>query len=341
MSFIRNPDYWDTTTIDGVEYQMPFMDRVVLPIIPDPATRLAALKTGGVDFSLSVLPAQWAMLDRVAPELQKISVAGGASARIVFRCDEPPFDDVRVRRAMMIGTNLEEFNKLWMATELPMHWFPTLAENPAYVPLEELPADIRILYDYNPPLARQLLAEADYPEGEIKLFTNLSGDDPLAIDTAALIKDQWAKIGIEVEIDAREQIDYYRVKYSHPPLWTGTVYDFYQQASPYLALSMSHKTGSDLNYGVYSSPELDALIAKIELELDVDEQTLLIKEASLLLMRDVASIPCSLSPIRIYWWPWLKNYYGEYTIQDDCCFAAILPYIWIDQDLKEALTGKR
>ncbi|MBA7711571.1 hypothetical protein ES703_120537 [subsurface metagenome] len=239
---------------------------------------------------------------------------------------------------MLIGTNLIECMKLWMAAELPMHWFPTLPGNPAYVPMEELPSDIRILYDYNPDLAMDMLEDALGPPDADGVFLriNLTTGSfvPKYVDTAALLKDQWAKIGVEVTIDPREQVDFTRVKYSHPPLWTGTVFDYYQQASPYLALSMSHYTGVDLNYGEYSNPVLDALIDEMGLELDVAEQSLLIKEGSLILMHDVASIPASLYPQRIYWWPWLKNYYGERTIQDDCCFSAILPYIWIDQDLK-------
>ena len=49
MSYKRNPDYWDTTIIDGQEYELPFIDKVVCPIIPDPSTRVAALRTGTFD----------------------------------------------------------------------------------------------------------------------------------------------------------------------------------------------------------------------------------------------------------------------------------------------------
>jgi len=34
-----------------------------------------------------------------------------------------------------------------------------------------------------------------------------------------------------------------------------------------------------------------------------------------------------------YWWPWIKNYYGERSIGDGE-LATILAYAWIDQDLK-------
>jgi len=333
MSFIRNPNYWDTTIINGVEYQMPFIDRVVLPIIPDPVTRLAALKTGKVDLSFSQPAEQWDTLDQATPDMENVDITGGASIRAIFRCDEPPFDDANVRRALMIGTNLKQFQFIWRASELPIHWYPILPGHPSYTPPEELPANIRILYDYNPILAKQMLADAGYPDGFMVNLTTIS-DDAKAIDMASLFEDQWAKIGVGVEIITLDTVEHTRQRYSHPPLWTGVIYDPHGEASATREFTMYQKTGVDLNYGAYSNLELDALCERMERELDVDEQDRLIKEAGFVLMDDVGSIPVSIVPQRIYWWPWLKNYYGTFTIQDDCCTSEVLPYIWIDQNLK-------
>ena len=40
---------------------------------------------------------------------------------------------------------------------------------------------------------------------------------------------------------------------------------------------------------------------------------------------------------KFYWWPWLRNYNGEYALDDDSGFFAMLPYIWIDEDLKKEM----
>jgi peptide/nickel transport system substrate-binding protein len=48
-TYVRNPNYWRTTTINGVEYETPFIDTLVMPIIPDESTKLAALRTGKLD----------------------------------------------------------------------------------------------------------------------------------------------------------------------------------------------------------------------------------------------------------------------------------------------------
>jgi len=80
MNLVRNPDYWNKTTIDGVEYQMPFIDRLVLTIIPDQATRVAALITGTIDLSRQVLSAQWSMVESTAPDLEKVSYLGSSTS---------------------------------------------------------------------------------------------------------------------------------------------------------------------------------------------------------------------------------------------------------------------
>ena len=50
VMYDRNPDYWLTTTIDGKEYELPFIDTVIYPIIPDESTQIAALRTAQLDW---------------------------------------------------------------------------------------------------------------------------------------------------------------------------------------------------------------------------------------------------------------------------------------------------
>ena len=53
--YLRNPNYWGTTTINGKVYDdIPFIDELVMPIIPDESTRIASLRTGGIDLTFVV-----------------------------------------------------------------------------------------------------------------------------------------------------------------------------------------------------------------------------------------------------------------------------------------------
>jgi len=85
---------------------MPFVDRLLRPIIPDVSTQIAALRTGELDFHANIPPEQWATLDNIAPKLLK-SRYSSSCIMISFDNTKPPFDNVDMRRAMMIGTDLE------------------------------------------------------------------------------------------------------------------------------------------------------------------------------------------------------------------------------------------
>ena len=95
--------------------------------------------------------------------------------------------------------------------------------------------------------------------------------------------------------------------------------------------------GGSANKDVHSNPEADDLVNRIMLELDVAERALLLKEAGLIILNDVVEIPLNLVTRKIYWWPWVKNYYGELTINDDATWAPVLKYVWLDQGLKKEM----
>ncbi|GAI12947.1 unnamed protein product, partial [marine sediment metagenome] len=124
ITYVRNPDYWNTTTIDGKEYQIPFADKLVLPIIPDVSTQLAALQTGVLDWVKSVPTQYWPALDKSYPDLLSSRASGGYGYVIVLDCTKEPFSDVNVRRAMMIGLDKEIFANLWGVGPLTAHWHP-------------------------------------------------------------------------------------------------------------------------------------------------------------------------------------------------------------------------
>ena len=77
--------------IPDASLQIPFVDRLVAPIIPDEATQMAALRTGKLDLHQLPPATQWAVLDK-APGIQsaEYSIQGMC---VAFAADEPPFED--------------------------------------------------------------------------------------------------------------------------------------------------------------------------------------------------------------------------------------------------------
>jgi len=335
MSFKRNPNWRKTTIINGVEYPLPFLDRIVAPIIPDEATQIANLRTGKMDYYYLVPNMYFDHLDETEIVSSKYTEAKGYG--VILKCTEPPFDDINVRQAMMIGTDMKAFGDLLDVGPLPLHWTPLWPGHPEtiFTPLEDLPAETRLLYDYNPELAIQMLADAGYPDGftiDYSTFTM-----PLNLDQAALLKYQWDKIGVEVEIKALDlsAFEMAEGKGKEEKPFKGALYAEPATGNPD-TLFRYGGTGGMENAGQWSDPYFDELGVKIRAANeagDYAEQDRLTKEAAVVFLNAAFSIPWNPMMNGIYWWPWLKNYYGETNLADQD-FYIPLAHAWIDQDLK-------
>jgi len=333
MTYAKNPEYWDTVTINGVEYELPFVDKLVYPIIKDQATRMSALRTGKIDYYVDVPTEQWGVLDKTSG-LRSVSRASGNGTVMGLNCTKPPLDDVRVRQALRIGTDLKPFGRLYSAEDQPIHWYPVAPGNPGiYLPLEELPEKVQRLYDYDPELAKKMLADAGYPDG---LTVPIYCESPLAVmvDIAALVADQWKEIGVDVEIVPVDTAAIGEHKYEVS--YEGGIVMSMEVANPIIALTAFGMTDGYVNFTGWSNSSFDALMEPLMLELDVEEQNRLCREASLIMLENVPHIPLTSVVNRGYWWSWLKNFSGEYSLADQGT-ASVMPYIWIDQGLKKEM----
>ena len=105
--FIKRPGYhWApaVTRHTGEAY----LDRIELSYVPEPMIRFTALESGQSDFALDA-PAQNAAAIRANPDLVMRSRIrkGNPSRSIVFNVEQPPFDDVRIRRAVAKAVDRE------------------------------------------------------------------------------------------------------------------------------------------------------------------------------------------------------------------------------------------
>jgi len=177
ITYARNPDWWGTWTKDGKTYQLPFLDKIVIPIVPDQAARVAAFRTGKMDiYQLAGMTTRRDLLE-ISPELQETleskQVMRGGGWLLYFPWEIEPFTDIRVRKAMNMAIDRQALIEAFYEGVGMIFYFPLQeSDGPSlFTPLEECPEGVQEYFEYNPDRAKELLAEAGYPNGFNTTFT--------------------------------------------------------------------------------------------------------------------------------------------------------------------------
>jgi peptide/nickel transport system substrate-binding protein len=300
----KNPDWWGIKegrfegNVDQVEYRQ----------VTSAPTRMAALKSGELDFILDP-PVQDIPRAKEDPELR---VWEGAETRVIFlgldqARDEllyssvkgkNPFKDVRVRRALYQAIDIETMKThvmrgLSIPTGLPL---PSPGGTPSAM-------DKRLPYD--PAASKKLLADAGYPQGfgfTIDCPNNrYVNDEKICVALAAM----WAKVGLDVKVDAQPRALFFpkALKLDVTAYlwgWGSDSGDAIDTLKPVLH-SRDGTSGSN-NNGNYRNAELDQLIDAAAIEMDRAKRQDMIDRAVAIVQDQVLVIPLHRQVI-----PWLSH----------------------------------
>ncbi|MBI2216052.1 MAG: hypothetical protein HYU51_02040 [Candidatus Rokubacteria bacterium] len=210
IAFERNPDYY----VKG----LPYLDGVVIEITPDSAARLSLLRAGKVDMGHMwgyMVPEEARSVKKTNPEMVMTPVMTVASGILYFRTDQPPFNDVRVRRAVSLAIDRKSWND-------SLHYGEGCVDaGPVPCALKEWkleasklePAKAKYLVGYDPAEARKLLAEAGFPKGLTVPMYHWPGYAPPWRTYYDLAADNLAKIGVTVEFKPEEYGKYISTTY--------------------------------------------------------------------------------------------------------------------------------
>ncbi len=105
VTFDKNPDYWERKVLlDGFEFR----------IMPDLAARLAAFRSGQVDYAYAVASTFSDVKNLLGnnPNLQVNLLPVTAVRSLAFNVSNPKFTDVRVRRAISLAMNRDTMTQL-------------------------------------------------------------------------------------------------------------------------------------------------------------------------------------------------------------------------------------
>jgi peptide/nickel transport system substrate-binding protein len=333
LVYTRNAQYWDSESIGGQPYKLPFVDKITYRFIKDEQTFITALRTAKLDVLEAV---RWSHVDELkksAPKIQWSRYLGNAGQFIALRMDTKPFDDIRVRRALNLAVNKQEIIKSYYGGNAEMVAYPM---HPTYVgyyePLDFLPDNIKELYSYNPAKAKQLLAEAGYPNGfSFKVQTSTSSIEG---DLLQMVAAYLAKVGVKMEIQVLEYGAYFSAMMTRTNapgyfMWLGNT-------NPTTALRKSFVKGQVWNPFQFSDPDIDKKMGEVLAE--SDERVRQVK-VRLMTRQIMEKAPLIAMPTPYYftgWWPWVKNYGGELRAGAERP-GPIHARIWVDQDMKKKM----
>ncbi|MCR5791221.1 MAG: ABC transporter substrate-binding protein [Lachnospiraceae bacterium] len=194
-----------------------------------------------------------------------------------------PFDDMRVRQALCYGTDIEGLLSLAFdgkGTPIGSSMFPAFGK---YY-LDEL----NDTYSYDPEKAKELLAEAGYPDGFDFTIVVPSNYQP-HIDTAQVLAEQYKQIGVNADIQLVEW-----------NTWLSDVYTGRQFDATVIGVDASHMTArallerfvsdADNNFINFSDPAYDETFQKAVSTADDAESTGYYQELERILSEDAANV---------------------------------------------------
>ncbi|CAO5152688.1 peptide/nickel transport system substrate-binding protein [Frankia sp. AiPs1] len=262
VTFTANPNYWGGA---------PKVDKLVLKAMPDVATRLAALRSGEVNWIEAPNPDDVAGLKKDG--YQVLTNSYDHVWPWIFDLTHKPLDDPRVRRALNLAIDRQTMaSTLLDGTAEPAAQLAPRA-NGAYRAANDT-------YSYNLTEARKLLAEAGVPNGfsmTVSYPTSGSGNMQPGPMNQQLQSDL-ARIGVRVQLKPIE--------------WAAMLTSFSSGKIPdgadaiNISLTFIQESiwstlfapGAPLNVGHYNDPAVGALLTQAQSEYDPTRRNALYAE---------------------------------------------------------------
>ncbi len=266
---VKNEDYW------GEKAQV---DKLVIREIPEVSSLIAALETGEVDLTWGIAPDQ-------LPNLlsnSDVTVESMPSFQYFmnwFNSSREPFTNPEVRRALWHAVDVQS---------LVEDLFPEAA-NVASAPI---PSTVfgwseQAEYEYNPELARKLLADAGYPNGfDAGLDLSVGGGPQIRLIAQTMISD-WAEVGVNVELKEKERAvwleDLLALNWDMNLLINSVLTGDADFTLGRLYPSAANRTG-------YANAELDEILAAAKQTVDQAERQKLYDRANQIIWDDAVGI---------------------------------------------------
>jgi peptide/nickel transport system substrate-binding protein len=266
----RNPNYFLK--------ERPLLDRVELVVYPDPTAEASALIAGDTDLMLLVAPADYKRVSATAG-VKGLRTPSGQFLNVILGCDQKPFDDVRVRRALSLSVDRDAM------VELVAEGYGTPGNdtpiNKAYRFYQDLP-----LRKTNIAEAKKLLGEAGYPNGLD--LTLIASDRPSTRAQLGVALRELAKpAGFNINLQTMPHATYLDQVWRKGPFYVG----FYNmQPTADGIFSLLYTSDAAWNETKWNNTTFDRLIAEARSIADEAKRRELYAQAQKLMHDEVPTV---------------------------------------------------
>ena len=279
---------------DYFEPELPILGSLLIQVVEEKDTRLAAFNTGGLDVH-QIEAEEWLTLREKKPNAPFLAYKEtGVGAEIAFKTSAPPFEDPQVRRAALLAMDP------WKAIAIAWHQGAFVSVGiPALEPSWLLSEEELRPYFGDPQMARELLEEAlpDLPV-QVEMAVGDFGDSYMA--HAKQVLAELESVGFDVSLKVMNP------RVFAQDVWYGGQYTmFLGAAAPSSTpnsrlLTVVHSQGES-NTHEYRNDELDLLISQQAVELDPGNRTSLIHQIQRHLLEEAVRF---MPATRISVWTW-------------------------------------
>jgi peptide/nickel transport system substrate-binding protein len=271
----------------------PYFDRVIYRKVPQSANRLAILRTGQAQLVESLNPREIESLRKIP----NMKIGGGylnATMFVLLNFKSKPFDIPAMRKAIAYAMPYQDIIKTSYFGEAKQWHGLVPSAYPGFV-------TPKAQYAYDPQKAKQLLAEAGFPDGkgleafpEAFKLSYVAERESILGPTATLIQTRLKALGIPVQLDpqpATQLADRQLVKKDLP-------FSLYDQSKPVgvdpayaMQLYFVTPPRGVNNMTNFTDARLDELFTKAQTEVDTAKRNEFLAEAQEILMDKLAFVP--------------------------------------------------
>lgn len=237
-------------------------NRLIFRVVPDPSTRLSLLRSGEVDIARDIAPRDLQDLES-DPNITVYRFPSRVVSFIGMNATMPPFDNPLVRQAISYAIPYQTIidNALYGYAQ------PLTSVIPEGMPTH---TDEYFVYKTDPDKARELLAQAGFPDGlDVTLVTRSDLAESKAV--GVWMKSELAKAGINVTIEERDGASFtsalqrHEMAFFHHPGWLSINNDPFYHVSFLLQSKCC-------DYTDYSNDEINQLIDEYTISTDEESR---------------------------------------------------------------------